>query len=198
MPNFELHTTYLKWDVNICDGWWTVKTKIEQDARGLIEKFIAIHENGVTPLADVKLFHKPCPRSFCNLACGNQEYMIEQNLPIGFRVENQMVNGHARLIQDGRYVVIFRLRRWNQSCPFYLGAEIYPVASWQLIFHPEVLAKFESLFSVASWTDAVRAAPLKQRDKDFLGEFILAGCVEKIGKLLALCDLILRQPTRPL
>ena len=121
--------------------------------------------------------------------------MIEQNLPIGFRVENRMVNGHARLIQDRRYVVIPSCSAGINLVLFYLRAEIYPVARRQLVFHPEILAEFESLFRMASWTDTVKAEPLKQRDKDFLGEFVLAGCVEKIGKLLALYDLILRQRT---
>src|SRR5439155_17599596 len=108
--------------------------------------------NDVTPLAGVELFHKPCPRSFCNLTCGNQEYMIEQNLPIGFRVENRMVNGHARLIQDRRYVVIPSCSAGINLVLFYLRAEIYPVARRQLVFHPEILAEFESLFRMASWT----------------------------------------------
>ncbi len=41
----------LKRYVFIRDSWRAIKSQIEQDTGGLIEKFIAIHENNVAPLA---------------------------------------------------------------------------------------------------------------------------------------------------
>ena len=87
----------LKQYVILCDRFQTIEPKVKQDALGLIEEFIAIHGNDVSPLFGVELFHKPRSRGFCNLACGNQEHMIEQDLPISFGIENRMINGHSRL-----------------------------------------------------------------------------------------------------
>src|SRR3981081_343620 len=86
-----------KRDVLIREGWRTIEAKVEQDTRGLIEKFIAIHENNVAALARVKLLYKPRSRSTRNFAGGNQKYMIQQNLAVGFWIENRMIDGHSRL-----------------------------------------------------------------------------------------------------
>ena len=43
----------------------------------------------------------------------------------------------------------------------YLGADIYPVACRQLVFHPKILAEFEGLLRVTAWADPVKAEALK-------------------------------------
>jgi len=64
----------LKQYVILCDRFQTIEPKVKQDARGLIEEFIAIHGNDVSPRFGVELFHKPRSRGFCNLACGEGKH----------------------------------------------------------------------------------------------------------------------------
>jgi hypothetical protein len=51
----------LKRNVFIRDDHRTIESQIEQDAGRLIEKFVSIHKNDVTPLTRIKLFHEPRP-----------------------------------------------------------------------------------------------------------------------------------------
>ena len=164
--------------------------------RRLIEKFITVHENDVAALALVKLFHEPRPRGAGNLACGNQEYMIQQNFAVGLGIENRMVDGHSRLFQDGRDILVSARAAGIDLVPLYLCAEVYPVACRQLVFHPKILAEFEGLLRMTAWADPVKSEALEQRDEHFFREFVLAGRVEEIGELFPLCQFFLRQGAR--
>jgi len=72
----------LKQYVILCDRFQTIEPKVKQDALGLIEEFIAIHGNDVSPLFGVELFHKPRSRGFCNLACGEGKHdLVDPSRP---------------------------------------------------------------------------------------------------------------------
>ncbi len=63
-------------------------------------------------------------------------------------------------------------------------------------FHPEILAEFERLFFMAAGADTMKAEPLKQGDKNPFREFVLAGAIQKLSKLLPLVNLFLRERPR--
>ena len=136
-------------------GLWS--RKIEQDAGRLIEKFIAIHENDMAPLDRIKLLYEPCPRSAGNLSRGNQIKVIQQDLPVRVGIEDGMVDSHSRLVQNGRDVVISTRSAGINLVPLDLGAEIYPMTCWQLVFHPEILAELERLLRVTAGADPVKS-----------------------------------------
>jgi hypothetical protein len=158
------HHNYLERNVFILGGQGIIEPQIEQDAGRLIEKFIAIHENDVAPLTRIKLLYEPRPRSAGNLSRGNQIKVIQQNFPVRVGIEDGMVDSHSRLVQNGRDVVISTCSAGVNLVPLDLGAEIYPMTCWQLVFHPEILAEFESLLRVTAGADPVKSKPLKQRD----------------------------------
>jgi hypothetical protein len=117
-------------------GHRAIKPQIKQDAGRLIEKFITVHENDVTALALVELFHEPCPCCAGNLACGNQVKVIQQYLPVCVGIEDRMIDCHSRLIEHRGDVVISTRSAGINLVTLYLSTEIYPVARGQLVFHP--------------------------------------------------------------
>jgi hypothetical protein len=71
--------------------------KIEQDPGGLIEKFIPVHKDDVAALTGIKVLYEEGARPSGDLSSGYQKQVIEQNLAIGFWVEDRVVNGHPGL-----------------------------------------------------------------------------------------------------
>ena len=89
-----------KRNIVVTDREGLTDPQVEQNAGGLIEQLVAVHENYLSTLACVKLFRQPVLGRFRDLSCRNDEQVVEQDLAIHLRVEDGMVEGHASLIQN--------------------------------------------------------------------------------------------------
>jgi len=76
-----------------------INTKIKEYPRGMIEEFASVHKYEMATLFLVELTGNPGLRGPCNLACRNDENVIEEHLPVCIGVEDWMIDCHPSLSQ---------------------------------------------------------------------------------------------------
>src|ERR1700730_3418547 len=69
-----------------------------------IQNVVALHKHDLASLRGVKLAAEPVARRLGDLASGNYEDMIDENLPTDFQVKYLVADHHGYLIQDFRNV----------------------------------------------------------------------------------------------
>src|SRR5689334_14353804 len=102
-----------------------------------------------------------------------------------------MIDSHACLAEYSGNILATTRAVGVDFVLLHLSAEVQPMACRELVFHPQVLPKFEAFVLMAGWTDATEAEALKKWNENLFNEVVLAGPVKERCQLLSLLDLLL-------
>jgi hypothetical protein len=72
------------------------KRRITDDKQ--VQNIVALHEHDLAALYRIKLSAEPIPSGLGDLASGDNEYVIDKDLPTHFRVEYLVPDHHGHLI----------------------------------------------------------------------------------------------------
>ena len=124
---------------------------------------------------------------------GHDERVVDENPPVGFRIEDFMSKHHASLIQDFRDVRRFGLA---DACGVELGTlrlqpEINDMLRRQCEAHPDILAVFERFVLVTGGGDPVESQLAEQWQQNLFNQLVFRRLVEIGGKKFAARKLVL-------